>query len=264
MAQRFGRVNRYRTNEAWIDVVYEGKPNEKKQDDPFEQRRWLALQRLLDVRGDASPHALGQLPLSERVAAFTPTPTVLPVSNILFDTWAMTTIPGKLPGRPPVEPYLHGISEWDPPETYVGWREEVGVIMGDLLDKYKPAELLEDYLLKPHELLRDSLPPPPSSSSYRHHDPGSRPRHGLPLRRRAAIAKEKEGGRGWRLEHEAVWGAAVLPPGQQHQRRKRLPAPRPALRPPFLSLWRGSPAPPTPAGAASSRAARRTGAYRIS
>ena len=31
----------------------------------------------------------------------------------------------QLPGRPPVEPYLHGLSDRDPPETYVAWREEV-------------------------------------------------------------------------------------------------------------------------------------------
>ena len=33
------------------------------------------------------------------------------LSDILFDTWALTTIRDVLPGRPPVEPYLHGISE---------------------------------------------------------------------------------------------------------------------------------------------------------
>ena len=27
--------------------------------------------------------------------------------------------------RPPVEAYLHGVSDWQPPETQVAWREEV-------------------------------------------------------------------------------------------------------------------------------------------
>jgi CRISPR-associated endonuclease/helicase Cas3 len=75
---------------------------------------------------------------------------ILPTSDILFDAWAMTTIRGKLPGRPLVEPYLHGIRDWEPPETHVAWREEVGVITGELLE-----DLLDDYPLKPHELLRD-------------------------------------------------------------------------------------------------------------
>ncbi|MBI4605512.1 MAG: type I-U CRISPR-associated helicase/endonuclease Cas3 [Planctomycetes bacterium] len=67
----------------------------------------------------------------------------------------MTTIRDKLPGRPPVEPYLHGIEEWQPPETQVAWREDVDVIKGDMLEQYDPKDLLEDYPLKPHELLRD-------------------------------------------------------------------------------------------------------------
>jgi CRISPR-associated endonuclease/helicase Cas3 len=72
----------------------------------------------------------------------------------LFDAWALTTIKGKLPGRPPVAPYLHGVSN-EPPETRVAWREEVGVITGDLLKQNPPGDLLEDYPLKPHEWLRD-------------------------------------------------------------------------------------------------------------
>ena len=171
MAQRFGRVNRYGMGDARIDVVYEMKPNEKKKDDPFDQRRWLTLQRLNDLRGDASPHGIARLPLSDRIATFTPTPAVLPVSDILFDAWALTTIPGKLPGRPMVEPYLHGISEWEPPETHVAWRQEVWELrLKFATDEERArqesegrkqlakvaAELLDDYPLKPHELLRDN------------------------------------------------------------------------------------------------------------
>ena len=83
-----------------------------------------------------------------------PRAAILTATDILFDAWALTTIRGKLPGRPPVEPYLHGISDWQPPETQVVWREEVGVISGELQDRCTPVDLLEDYPLKPHELLR--------------------------------------------------------------------------------------------------------------
>jgi CRISPR-associated endonuclease/helicase Cas3 len=55
-----------------------------------------------------------------------------------------------------VERYLHGISGWEPPETHVAWRKEVKEIVGDLLDAYPPADLLEDYPLKPHELVKDT------------------------------------------------------------------------------------------------------------
>jgi CRISPR-associated endonuclease/helicase Cas3 len=113
------------------------------------------LPRREDHRHSASPVALGELPLTDRQAAFTPQPVILPASDILFDAWALTSVREKLPGRPPVADWLHGVAEWEPPETHVAWREEVGCITGELLERHKPGDLLEDYPLKPHELLRD-------------------------------------------------------------------------------------------------------------
>ncbi len=181
MAQRFGRVNRRGEGAAEIDVVYETDPDTKKADDGFEQARWKSkavLERLPKVdRHDASPSALGvvmkALTKQEREAAFAPTPVILPATDILFDAWALTTIKDKLPGRPKVEPYLHGLpTSWQPPETHVAWREEVE----KLQPKYQSDEerelrqqadrkalaklasaLLEDFPLKPHELLQDRM-----------------------------------------------------------------------------------------------------------
>lgn len=70
-------------------------------------------------------------------------------------TIARPLVHEPLPGRPPVAEWLHGVAEWEPPETYVVWREEVERVTGDLLDRHKPEDLLEAYPLKPHELLRD-------------------------------------------------------------------------------------------------------------
>ncbi len=178
MAQRLGRVNRRGGGAAEIDVFYESDPDPKQKENSFEMARWKTLEMLrrlpecdwIDDRRDGSPLALRNLLHSEdnekkqhlkeeRKAAFAPLPTILPTTDILFDAWALTTIRGKLPGRPSVEPYLHGISVWEPPETHVAWREEIGVITGELLGQYKAEdlkELLEDYPLKPHELLRDN------------------------------------------------------------------------------------------------------------
>jgi CRISPR-associated endonuclease/helicase Cas3 len=112
------------------------------------------------LNGEASPKALGDLrdrtDLPCRIEdAFAPEPVIPPATDILFDAWALTSITQPMPGRPPVEPYLHGIAEWQPPETQVAWREEVEIITGDLLDLYPPEDLLDDYRLLPHELLRD-------------------------------------------------------------------------------------------------------------
>lgn len=152
MAQRFGRVNRFGDGDAQIDVVY---PEQFDKNHELTPPRQATLALLQELNGDASPRALDALDPTARLKAFAPEPTILPATDILFDAWAMTTIRGQLPGRPPVEPYLHGIAEWEPPETHVAWRHEVEIITDELLDRYPPSELLEDYPLKPHELLRD-------------------------------------------------------------------------------------------------------------
>ncbi len=195
MAQRFGRVNRFGNEDSRIDIVFansmqETKPEEKKvvppqdnlsqdnsngeeskkdaknkakKDSPFNlacMKTLHLLQKLPlydDGRYNASAAALSGLPALERLAAFTPSPIILPTSDILFDSWSLTSVRQVLPGRPAVADWLHGIAddEWEPPETHVAWREEVSVISGDLLERYKPSDLLERYPLKAHELLRD-------------------------------------------------------------------------------------------------------------
>ena len=153
MAQRFGRVNRYGLrHDTRVDVVYPFKFDDK---DKLTPARKATLELLKQLDGDASPLKLVKVDPKARSAAFAPEPVIPPATDILFDAWALTSIIQPMPGRPPVEPYLHGIAEWQPPETYVAWREEVEIITGDLLDLYPPEELLDDYPLLPHELLRD-------------------------------------------------------------------------------------------------------------
>jgi CRISPR-associated endonuclease/helicase Cas3 len=153
MAQRFGRVNRFGDRkDTEIHIVHPEAFDEK---DAYDQARKNTLELLKQLPGDASPAALGRLDPKARLDAFAPMPIILPVTDILFDSWAMTTIRSKLAGRPPVEPYLHGIADWQPPETHVAWRQEVGIITDELRERYPPEDLLEDYPLKPHELLRD-------------------------------------------------------------------------------------------------------------
>jgi CRISPR-associated endonuclease/helicase Cas3 len=153
MAQRFGRVNRFGDrDDTRIDVVH---PEELEEHDRYEAARARTLGLLRELDGDGSPAALARLDADRRGAAFSPLPVIPEVSDILFDAWSLTSIREKLPGRPPVETYLHGIAEWEPPETRVAWREEVEIITGSLMDLYEPRDLLADYPLKPHELLKD-------------------------------------------------------------------------------------------------------------
>ena len=153
MAQRFGRVNRFGDiTDSTIDVVH---PESFKADDPVDDARARTLALLRQLDDNASPHALGQIDPAARSAAFSPEPKIRPATDILFDAWAMSTIHGLLPGRPPVAPYLHGEAEWEPPETHIAWRDEVEIIGDSLCSVYPPEELLADFPLKPHELLRD-------------------------------------------------------------------------------------------------------------
>lgn len=159
MAQRFGRVNRFgMLTDSVIEVVYPATikntdPDDSKFD-PVEAARQLTLNLLRQLNEDASPAALRKLNADERAKAFSPPPSIRPATDILFDAWAMTSIREFLPGRPPVAPYLHGEAEWELPETQIAWRSEVEIITDDLAKIYDPEELLGEYPLKPHELLR--------------------------------------------------------------------------------------------------------------
>jgi CRISPR-associated endonuclease/helicase Cas3 len=156
MAQRLGRVNRFGDGDAAVDVFY---PEQFDPKDPLLAQRAATLEviRHLPSEGatySASPLDLSKLPEEGRARAFTPSPTVVPVTDVLFDAWALTTIRQDMPGRPPVADWLHGVAEWQPPDTYVAWRHEVGVLGGTAVPE-EAEDLLSDYPLKPHELLRD-------------------------------------------------------------------------------------------------------------
>ena len=153
MAQRFGRVNRFgKRTDTEICVVHPVKFDSEK---PMEERLEKTLALLQQLDGDASPGALRSLDATACSDAFSPEPTILTPSDILFDSWSLTSIKGALPGRPPVENYLHGIAENEQPQTQVAWREEVKIITEELGETYNPSDLLAEYPLKPHELLRD-------------------------------------------------------------------------------------------------------------
>lgn len=154
MAQRLGRLNRFgNRDDSEAHIIH---PTESDFDvsEPIDQRRLATLRLLRALQGDGSPRALGELDAQARMAAFAPPPRVLPATDILFDSWAATTIPDPHPGRPPVEPYLHGLAEWEPPSTQVAWRDEVWLLANhDLV--VERQDLLDDYPLKPQELLSD-------------------------------------------------------------------------------------------------------------
>ncbi len=170
MAQRLGRVNRFGDGDALIEVVHPSQFDTADQFDVARQRTLELLRQLnqrTDDRFDASPQSLGSLPAEARQQAFSPQPIVPHVDDILFDAWSLTTIRDEMPGRPLVVDWLHGVDEGSPPETHVAWRQEVAWLKpnADLCDDDHDTwaesatlvaeDVLDDWPLKPHELLRD-------------------------------------------------------------------------------------------------------------
>ncbi len=162
MAQRLGRLNRFgECDESSVTVVCpallgkkdkQGKVTQSELD--IVRERTLAL--LKNLGDNACPAALERLSAAERLAAFSPPPQMRTATAIQYDAWAMTSIRKPIAARPPVAPYLHGEGEWQVPETHIAWRDDPEIIQGPLLDLYLPGDLLDDFPLKPHELLRDT------------------------------------------------------------------------------------------------------------
>lgn len=178
LAQRLGRVNRYGEGDAEIHVFCEplkAPPNAKaegdevdeddekpgKQKDEYEHARFFTKELLgkLTVRGDdrydVSPAALSELPRETRLTGSTPCPVIHHVDALLFDRWSYTTITAPLPGRPPVDEWLHGKAEWEPPRTTVAWRREVAWLTSEHLQDDSLDNFLADYPLHARETLSD-------------------------------------------------------------------------------------------------------------
>lgn len=151
MAQRFGRVNRFGLlDDSEITVVYETEFDAVK---PVEAARERTLVLLQKLGGSASPAALETLTVAARAAAFSPPPALREATDVQFDAWALTSIRKPIAARPPVAPYLHGETEWQPPETHLAWRDDrdFAHIAADAIEGF-----LETFPLHPRELLRDT------------------------------------------------------------------------------------------------------------
>ncbi|MCX5689618.1 MAG: type I-U CRISPR-associated helicase/endonuclease Cas3, partial [Planctomycetota bacterium] len=132
MAQRFGRVNRLGGPERKAQIVLIQQPIDSKTPRSSQLTATLQLLQTLPKTGpwlDASPLAISSmLRKPDAKAGFSPPPRILPTSTILFDAWSCTTFGRELPGKPEVAPYLHGETDWEPPETHVAWRADLSIL----------------------------------------------------------------------------------------------------------------------------------------
>jgi CRISPR-associated endonuclease/helicase Cas3 len=150
MAQRLGRVNRFGgRGDTLVHIIHPTTFDDKK---IREQRQQKTLALLQELKGDGSPEALGKLDPTKRQEAFAPEPTILPVSDILFDAWALTSIEDDLPGRPEVGPYLHGLAD-DLPQTTIAWRAELDLLQNDSTPEAAFKAIFGKHGIRPHESL---------------------------------------------------------------------------------------------------------------
>lgn len=178
LAQRFGRVNRLGGNgrAAEIMVVREKTAETNKKKDGKEKKAseldaavaatGAELDKIVKRGGDVSPAAISEVLESEEArAAFSPVPTILPATDILYDAWSLTSIQpekgkdGKwrdMPGRPQVEPYLHGVADWEPPETQVAWRAEIRELADAEVSDDDLEEILKAFPIRAAEQLKDT------------------------------------------------------------------------------------------------------------
>lgn len=129
MIQRLGRVNRFGTTDARVDVVYE----QPLCDEPtklYELARHKTLSLLHEVQDkegyiDVCTRALRRWRDCEE--AFSPRPPTVELSDILFDGWSQTSIGKSIPARPEPAAWLHGVQD-DLPEAWLAWRKEVSIL----------------------------------------------------------------------------------------------------------------------------------------
>lgn len=165
MIQRLGRVNRRggEGRSAKVDIVGGPLPNAKPGNLNRAINRTLALARLARRRArrdDAIDVSPGNLRILLKFAkpewvedAFSPKSKTPSLTDILLDSWSLTSI-DTLPGRPEVEPFLHGLTA-DPPETFVAWRREISLLHSSEVDEPSLREWFRACRIEAGERVRD-------------------------------------------------------------------------------------------------------------
>ena len=169
MIQRLGRVNRRGYGDAEIHVFVAKVDNESKEkESPEKKSPWksatAAAMKCLEQLArnddgttlDASPQALdalkAKLTSADLLDASSPKPDTVELTDILLDAWSMTSITGRMPGRPPVAPWLRGIADQEP-QTTIAWRAELDLLGFDRLETEELDEWFDAHRVLPHETL---------------------------------------------------------------------------------------------------------------
>jgi CRISPR-associated endonuclease/helicase Cas3 len=165
--QRLGRVNRRggQGKTAQIDVVWHSDTSKSEsihsQINEAMNTTLLTLKEWADKNSgeiDGSPRGLlqlvGSLSQDQRKRAFAPRPPPPVLTDILLDSWSLTSVSTDMPGCPRIASYLHGI-ESELPETYVVWRNEVKLLADIKAGRVDLNKWFEACSILAQERLRD-------------------------------------------------------------------------------------------------------------
>jgi len=165
--QRLGRVNRRggMNKTAQIDVIAQSATSGPEFRHSEIREAMNATLRILKEWADrnsgeiyCSPLQLrelvGSLSQEQRESAFAPKAPAPELTDILLDSWSLTSVNTDLPGSPPIASYLHGTGN-ELPETYVVWRSEVKLLADANVDKAALDEWFEACPILAQEVLHD-------------------------------------------------------------------------------------------------------------
>ncbi len=152
MIQRLGRVNRRGKGKAVVHLVVCDHPDNKTEMD----KACNAAADLFSDGADVSPSGLAKfkkgLSNKQIEAASTPVPEMEELTDILLDSWSMTSIVERMPGRPEVGPWIRGIAD-ELPRTMIAWRAELDLAGFERLDPEDIEEWFDTHPVRTHESL---------------------------------------------------------------------------------------------------------------
>lgn len=128
LIQRLGRVNRQGLKRAQVDIVYDEKKTDEKEDKKPPAPSQVTcdiLKRWGEFNG--SPKnlrtLLSGLTEEKRRESFSSTAQPTPLKDVILDEWSMTSV-DRIPSRVNVQQYLHGREDYRP-MIHVVWRQEI-------------------------------------------------------------------------------------------------------------------------------------------
>ena len=156
--QRLGRVNRNGEKDSKIIVVYSDDVIKKNKNlgEQLENTKSLLQDKVKGGSYNANPHSLEGILEKQEIQekTFAPRPETQVLTSEILDMWSMTSIYEEYTSRPFVSHWLRGKAEFEIPETYVVWREDVKYLTK--LKEDQIQEILDDYRILNHEIARDS------------------------------------------------------------------------------------------------------------